>query len=90
VAAKNEVKVPLKHPITVGDDTWNEVTLCFPIKGKHYREVFVEDPQNQKMAVLIDLLAAVSDMPRKVFLEIENDDLQAIFEHTAPFVQEAV
>jgi hypothetical protein len=90
VAAENKIKVPLKHPLTVGDDTWSEVTLQFPIKGKHYREVFVADPETQKMAVLIDLLAAVSDMPRKVFLEIENEDLQEIFQQCGPFVREAV
>jgi hypothetical protein len=90
MAAPNQIKVELKNPVTFGDETYSCVTLSFPLKGKHYRQVYVEDPATQQMAVLVDLLAAVSDMPRAAFLEIENEDLQIIFEQTAPFVQGAV
>lgn len=92
MAAKNQVTVPLKHPVQLGEGTepYSSVTFSFPIKGKHYRQVFVPSPDDQPMAVLVDLLAAISDMPRAAFLEIENEDLQEIFVQTAPFAQGTV
>lgn len=92
MAAENKITVPLKHPVQLGEgsEPYAEVTLSFPLKAKHYRQVFVSDPENQPMAVLVDLLAAASDMPRAAFLEIDNEDMQEIFQQTAPFVQGAV
>ncbi len=90
MAAENKITIPLTKPISLGEDIYTEVTLKFPIKASHYREVFVEDPASQKFAVMIDLLAAVSDMPRKAFLEIENADLQEIMERSGPFLAGAV
>lgn len=90
MAAENKVTVTLTKPVALGEDIYTEVVLKFPIKAKHFREVYVEDPQAQKFAVALDLLAAVSNMPRKAFLEIENADVMAIMEAASPFLEGAV
>ena len=88
----NRVTVPLAHPVKLGEggEAYTSVTFTFPLEARHYREVYVADPREQPMAVLVDLLAATSDMPRAAFLRIKNSDLQNIFEATAPFVDGAV
>lgn len=72
----NTIIYPLKHPVTIGSETFTEVKIG-RIKGKHMRTLPAEKSA-YNMGVIMDLAAKVVGESAVLFDEMDAEDLTEV------------
>ena len=75
--------VKLRHPITVGTETTQELSFR-PIKGKDMRRI--KTPAAQSLAMTLELAGYLSGQPTHVIDELQGDDLTEVMQVVTGFL----